>query len=33
MSNIFVDTSGWGNLIDQSQPFHQLAVLLDFNNS
>ncbi len=26
MSNIFVDTSGWGNLVDISQPYHQLAV-------
>ncbi len=26
MSNIFVDTSGWGNLVDNSQPYHQIAV-------
>jgi uncharacterized protein len=25
MSKIFVDTSGWGNLIDVSQPYHVLA--------
>jgi uncharacterized protein len=25
MSKIFVDTSGWGNLIDVSQPYHGLA--------
>lgn len=25
MSKIFVDTSGWGNLIDVSQPYHTLA--------
>lgn len=25
MSKLFVDTSGWGNLIDVSQPFHALA--------
>lgn len=28
MPNIFVDTSGWGNLIDVSQPFHTLAATL-----
>lgn len=28
MSKLFVDTSGWGNLIDVSQPFHSLAVTL-----
>ena len=25
MSDIFVDTSGWGNLVDISQPYHQIA--------
>ncbi|MGK7927949.1 MAG: type II toxin-antitoxin system VapC family toxin [Spirulina sp.] len=25
MNALFVDTSGWGNLIDISQPFHQLS--------
>lgn len=25
MSQLFVDTSGWGNLVDRSQPFHSLA--------
>jgi uncharacterized protein len=25
MSKIFVDTSGWGNLLDISQSYHQLA--------
>lgn len=25
MSKLFVDTSGWGNLIDVSQPYHALA--------
>lgn len=25
MSKIFVDTSGWGNLIDVSQPYHAIA--------
>lgn len=25
---IFVDTSGWGNLVDQSQPYHSLMVQL-----
>jgi uncharacterized protein len=25
MSKAFIDTSGWGNLIDVSQPFHVLA--------
>lgn len=28
MLEIFVDTSGWGNLIDKSQPYHQLMVQL-----
>lgn len=28
MSKLFVDTSGWGNLIDRSQPFHSLAATL-----
>ncbi len=28
MSPIFVDTSGWGNLIDKSQPYHNLMVRL-----
>lgn len=26
MSNLFVDTSGWGNLVDISQTYHHLAV-------
>lgn len=26
MGNLFVDTSGWANLIDISQPYHNLAV-------
>ncbi|MBE9221760.1 type II toxin-antitoxin system VapC family toxin [Cyanobacterium stanieri LEGE 03274] len=26
ISNIFVDTSGWGNLVDSSQNYHQDAV-------
>ena len=26
MSDLFVDTSGWANLIDVSQPFHSLSV-------
>jgi predicted nucleic acid-binding protein len=25
MSRLFVDTSGWGNLVDRSQAFHSLA--------
>jgi len=25
MSKLFVDTSGWGNLIDVSQPYHAIA--------
>lgn len=28
MSILFVDTSGWGNLVDRSQPFHSLAASL-----
>lgn len=28
MFNLFVDTSGWGNIIDVSQPFHSLATTL-----
>ena len=28
MSKLFVDTSGWGNLLDRSQPFHSLAATL-----
>ncbi len=28
MSKLFVDTSGWGNLVDRSQPFHSLAATL-----
>ncbi len=28
MLEIFVDTSGWGNLVDKSQPYHQLMVQL-----
>jgi hypothetical protein len=26
MTKLFVDTSGWANLIDISQPYHDLAV-------
>lgn len=26
-----MDTSGWGNLIDQSQPYHQLTVSIYHN--
>ncbi|MCX8062816.1 MAG: PIN domain-containing protein [Anaerolineales bacterium] len=26
MYHIFVDTAGWGNLVDPSQPYHSLAV-------
>ena len=25
MADLFVDTSGWGNLVDRSEPFHRLA--------
>src|SRR5947208_2764221 len=25
MAELFADTSGWGNLVDPSQPFHALA--------
>jgi uncharacterized protein len=25
MAELFADTSGWGNLVDSSQPFHMLA--------
>src|SRR6266403_851376 len=25
MSELFADTSGWGNLVDTTQPFHTLA--------
>ncbi len=28
MANIFADTSGWGNLVDPSQPYHTLAARL-----
>lgn len=28
MSKLCVDTSGWGNLVDRSQPFHSLAATL-----
>ncbi len=28
MLEIFVDTSGWGNLVDKNQPYHQLMVQL-----
>ena len=28
MLEIFVDTSGWGNLVDKSQPYHQLTMQL-----
>jgi uncharacterized protein len=28
MSDLFVDTSGWGNLLDLSQPFHRQATTL-----
>lgn len=26
MRHVFVDTAGWGNLVDSSQPYHSLAV-------
>ncbi|MEK8019216.1 MAG: hypothetical protein VSS75_020285, partial [Candidatus Parabeggiatoa sp.] len=29
-SDIFVDTAGWGCLIDKHQPFHQLATQIYF---
>ena len=25
MADLFADTSGWGNLVDPTQPYHQLA--------
>jgi len=25
MADLFVDTSGWGNLVDRNEPFHRLA--------
>ena len=25
MTSLFVDTSGWGNIVDRSQPYHQVA--------
>nr|WP_238717989.1 PIN domain-containing protein [Petrachloros mirabilis] len=25
MTGPFVDTSGWGNIVDRSQPYHQVA--------
>ena len=25
MADLFVDTSGWGNLVDRNEPFHPLA--------
>jgi predicted nucleic acid-binding protein len=28
MSDLFVDTSGWGNLVDANQPFHALTTRL-----
>lgn len=28
MPDIFIDTSGWGNLLDVSQPFHPIASTL-----
>jgi predicted nucleic acid-binding protein len=28
MAEIFADTSGWGNLVDPTQPFHRLAAKL-----
>lgn len=28
MSELFADTSGWGNLIDATQPYHSLAASL-----
>ena len=28
MPGLFVDTSGWGNILDRSQPYHQLATNL-----
>ncbi|MBI5652371.1 MAG: type II toxin-antitoxin system VapC family toxin [Chloroflexi bacterium] len=27
MPNLFVDTAGWGNLIDATQPYHSLAAI------
>ena len=28
MSDLFADTSGWGNLVDPTQPFHSLGATL-----
>jgi predicted nucleic acid-binding protein len=28
MPGLFVDTSGWGNILDRSQPYHQVATNL-----
>jgi predicted nucleic acid-binding protein len=28
MTELFADTSGWGNLIDSTQPFHSMAAAL-----
>lgn len=28
MTDLFADTSGWGNLVDASQPYHALAAAL-----
>lgn len=28
MADLFADTSGWGNLVDTSQPYHALAAAL-----
>lgn len=28
MTELFADTSGWGNLVDASQPYHSLATAI-----
>lgn len=28
MPDLFADTSGWGNLVDSTQPYHSLAAAL-----
>ena len=28
VTGLFVDTSGWGNIVDRSQPYHQVATNL-----
>jgi predicted nucleic acid-binding protein len=28
MNELFADTSGWGNLVDASQPYHLLATAI-----